>query len=138
MRCIWRYEDMRHNSYYTDLVYCFAVSLRNINNSLSGNITCLDEFIELNGTCHPRCDSWTTQLKSIVAVQRASRFLAAVTGVVGGFTFLVASVLRRQHSYVSVSYSHSMSLANSFAFPAILLVYFTMVAFILGIEMIMI
>ena len=66
------------------------------------NISCLENFIELNDLCHPRCDRWTTHPSSVVVVQRLAKFIAAITGLLGGFSFMVTAAVRHKHSYVNL------------------------------------
>lgn len=91
-------------AYYCHCYHCILIveSQTFLNNSAATNITCLDDFINLNNTCHARCDCWTTQQGNVVVVQRVSIFIAAITGLLGGFIFLVIAAVRHQHSYVNI------------------------------------
>ena len=58
------------------------------------NITCHEDFISLNGTCQARCEQNNIQHSTTIVASKVFRFASAITTVIGGGAFLIASVVR--------------------------------------------
>ena len=73
------------------------------------NITCRDDFIELNNTCHPRCDRWKEGSDVAVVVRRGGIILASIIALLGCSVFLVASAVHHKQVYALINMSCACS-----------------------------
>ena len=58
------------------------------------NITCRDDFVSLNGTCQARCGQTSILSSATTLVNKVLRYAGAISSVLGGGAFLIASVIR--------------------------------------------
>ena len=60
---------------------------------------CRDDFINLNGTCYPRCDRTKLQNRTALFINRVLRYSCAASAILGGGAFFVASIIRYKVMY---------------------------------------
>ena len=70
--------------------------------SLPQDTVCADQFVKVNGTCYPRCDSFEQSPHDVTVSLKAIRLFAACYGFTVGIVVLILSFLRWKTMYVNV------------------------------------
>ena len=63
---------------------------------------CSDQFVKVNGTCYPRCDSFEQSPHDVTVSLKTIRLLGACYGFTVGIVVLILSFVRWKTMYVNV------------------------------------
>ena len=62
---------------------------------------CADQFIKINGTCFPRCDSFEQSPHDVTVAVQNMRLLSACYGIIVGIVVLIFSFVQWKTMYVN-------------------------------------
>ena len=71
------------------------------NSSFPQDRVCADQFIKVNGTCYPRCDSFEQSPHDVTVALKIIRLFAACYGLVVGIVVLILSFVNWKTMYAS-------------------------------------
>ena len=71
-----------------------AVNLKTKNIYQAPNVTCSPDFYLENSTCFPICQQWKQYSDTKSALVRGFIIAASLSGILGGVTVIVGSVIR--------------------------------------------